>query len=58
MSTPIVLSIKATVGAARIMVVDAMELSILLVRQKKRICNSFDGYMIPLYVCLFTRIGL
>lgn len=25
---------------------------------EKRICNSFDDYLVPLYECMFSRIGL
>lgn len=58
MDTLFVLSTEATIDAARIVVRNSLEWSILLVGSKKRICSSFKDCMISLYECLFTRIEL
>lgn len=58
METSFVLSTEATIDAARIMVRNSLEWSILLVGSENRICNSFKDWVISLYECLFTRIEL
>lgn len=54
--TSYILNIEVSIYASGIVVGDPLEWWTLLVGQEKRICNSFDDYVIQIYECLFIRI--
>lgn len=56
--TPSIMNSEATIEVLGIVVGDPQDWSVLLVCLKKKICNSFDDCIIPLYEFLFTNIGL
>lgn len=57
LATPSMLKIVTAIVDVAIMVGDPLDWSVLLVDLTKRICNSFECYLVPLYECLFTRLG-
>lgn len=52
------LKIKTAINVVCIMVSDPFEWLSFLVELEKRICSSFDDYVVPFHECLLTRIGL
>lgn len=55
--TPLSLSTEVALGDANIVVSDPSECLVLQVLGKKRICSSFDDYMVQFHECLLTRVG-
>lgn len=53
-----VLSTKDAINVGGVVACDPLEGLSLPVETKKRICSSFDEYMVPIHECLFTRIGV
>lgn len=53
--TSLARSNKANIDVDGIMVGDPLEWLAILVNPEKRICDSFDEYMISFYECLFSH---
>lgn len=52
-----ILSIVEAISNVDIMVGNSLDWLILLVCPEERICNSFEGCSVPVYECLFIRLG-
>lgn len=53
-----IMNTKATIEVVGIVIGDPQDWSTLVVGPEKRIYNSFDNCVVPLYKCMFNRIGL
>lgn len=56
--TPSIFSIEASIDVTEILAGNPLKWSALPVGSDKRISTSFDNYAIPLYECLFTKVGV
>lgn len=52
-----ILNIVEVVTQANFMVGNSPDWAILLIGLNEGVCGSFEGYLVPLYGCLFTRLG-
>lgn len=53
-----ILNIVEVVIQANFMVGNSPDWAILLIGLNEGACGSFEGYSVPLYGCLFTRLGM
>lgn len=56
--THLVLNIVEVITHDNIMISDTPYFVIILVGPSDRVCNSFEGCLVPLYECLFTRLRI
>lgn len=56
--TPYVLNIMNAVTQANITISNPPDWEIPLVGPEMRVCSSFEGCLVPLYECLFIRLGI
>lgn len=56
--TPFVLNTTEVVIQANIIIDDTSDWTILPVGPNEMVCSSFEGFSVPLYECLFTRLGM
>lgn len=56
MSTLSIMNTGTNIIVVDITINDPLYWSVLSVGLEKRICNSFDDYLVPLYECMFSRI--
>lgn len=58
LGSPSILSIKTTINATNIVVGCPSNWPVIPVDSGKRICRPFNGCLVPLIECLFSRICL